>query len=227
MMTFKEYERIYLDRSHTIWLSISNVNLSDLNGIERYQTLGHLDLRNNNISDLSPLAELQNLHSIYISNNTMLDLTPLTKCERLTTLGLRKMNIKNAHAIGEIKNLTKFSIMEVALENLSFLQKTQPLNEITLSSPFLTNIGGLKGMTTLEVLTIINCVKGFFTIENSKTILELQSLKSFNFYSNITSTSNFEELFFRNNNIQLINDILANKFKRRIKYNNNLKLFLQ
>lgn len=230
-MKFKKYEELYLKNDefynygYTVWLSISNANLSDLNGIERYQTIEHIDLRNNNISDLSPLAELQNLHSINISNNITLDLTPLSKCEKTTSLGLRKiMAIKNLDAIGDMKNLNKLSIMEMVLEDLSFLQKTQPLNEITLSSSFLVNVEGLKGMTALEKLTIINCAKDFFTIENSKTILGIESLKFFNFYSNVTINWNFEKLVLQNETLQLINSIPINKFKARVKYNCNCEL---
>ena len=69
----------------------ANPSLHDLEGIERFTALEHLEIERNQVSDISPLSALVNLKGVQIFYEPVSDLTPLAGLDALEVARFRSL----------------------------------------------------------------------------------------------------------------------------------------
>ena len=67
---------------------VTNVEITDISGIEKFTNLTDLDLSSNSISDISALSGLTNLTKLYLGWNSISDIRALSGLTNLTSLYL-------------------------------------------------------------------------------------------------------------------------------------------
>jgi hypothetical protein len=78
----------YLDVKELGRLDGYALEISDIDGVEYFTCLSHLDLFDNEIVDLSPLSDLSTLTRLYLDDNLIVDISPLGQLTNLTALDL-------------------------------------------------------------------------------------------------------------------------------------------
>ena len=138
----------YAVNVHSLFLSGNEI--SDLTPLSTLTFLATLDLDNNRISDITPLARLRyHLHTLKIGGNSVTDLTPLAQ-----TLSLRKLEIWR-NRISDLGPLVRHVNMEdlVAGENqisdLTPLAGFTQLENLGLRDNLVANIGPLQNLNSL------------------------------------------------------------------------------
>lgn len=155
-------------------LSLTGVEISDLNGLQHFVNLQELNLRGNlNVSDLQPLTYLNQLQWLSLGGSSVDDLSALAALPGLKTLavwgtGLTALDIggmahlKNLYAShGEIADVTSLpsGLEELYLdgnnlEDLDFLTGLPLLRVLYLGNSQISDLAPVSGRSGLEVLQI-------------------------------------------------------------------------
>jgi Leucine-rich repeat (LRR) protein len=85
-VTFKEWIEDNLKSFNSIRIVCRNCELIDLDGIEKFEDLKHIDCSNNKIEKLPDLSKLKNLIFINCSNNKLTQLPDLSNLSNLEFL---------------------------------------------------------------------------------------------------------------------------------------------
>ena len=159
-------------------LDLSNCQISDLSGIEKFTSLVDLNLSKNTISDISDLSNLGSLKTLNLSNNTInninnisalttltnlnlnsnkiSDITPISKLINLQVLDVSNNAISTAVAVRSLPNLTSLNVSQnSSLGNLSDVLMSQ-LTALNISSTAITNIENITTCRNLIELNIAN-----------------------------------------------------------------------
>jgi hypothetical protein len=91
-------------------LDLSENELVDLRGLERFTKLTSLNVATNQIRDVSPLENLTELKTLDLSRNQISDLQPLRTLINLESLNVSANNISD---VSPLKNLTKLKALDL------------------------------------------------------------------------------------------------------------------
>jgi len=86
---------------HLYCLSISNMDLQNLQALKRHQKLEHLFVYENKLKSLEGIENMKNLKDLYFQNNQVTSLKPLKKLTKLETV------YASNNKFTEIKGLTE------------------------------------------------------------------------------------------------------------------------
>ncbi len=131
-----------------------SLDVSDLSGLEEFQSLLRLELDGNRVtdlsplrtltklrelslsgsrvSDLSPLSGLKQLSRLDLSGNQVSDLTPLAGCGGLRTLSLRGNDLTDLTPLGYLTGLTTLDLADNRITDLSALYTLSALSSLDL-----------------------------------------------------------------------------------------------
>lgn len=108
-------------------VSCSNNNLSDLNGIEKFENLEKLYCYKNNIESLTSLNKSKDLDDLNVSENNLYNLNGIEFCLKLKTLYCSNNNIKNIDAIKNLINIERLDISNNKLNNIDVIKNLKNL----------------------------------------------------------------------------------------------------
>ena len=194
-------------------LSLTKINLENMNGIENCTLINELRISNCKIKDFSKVENLQNLNKFYnyASSNTDQMIEKLKKCNNLKSLSINLTEIKAIKQISELKNLEELYLDYNWITKIEGIEKLIKLKTLSINR---NNIGSIKDIiknTNIEILTLKNC-----GIQNIEGIEQLASLKSLDLSSNniidITPLANNEKLTYLN--IKNNTNLKINKFTK-------------
>jgi len=225
-MTFKEY--IAENDFNPSGFFGMGYNLTNLEGIEKYESVTSLDLSDNLLTDISPLTKLTKLENLNLKNNLIKDISPLAKLKNLRTLNLNKNPIENYFPLIELKSLEILNIECNIVGDLDFLAKMKSLKFLYVSSPFLEDISGLSELNNLKGLSISNTSNQFERYKegnNCTTIMHLKSLLDFNYKKNIGY--NMARAILKSNSLKSVNGLSIRTIRKKLKYGTNISILLQ
>ena len=144
-------------------LEASNVNISDLTGLEHATNLTNLLLgqthvegvgwiNSNSVSDLSPLSGLTNLTGLWLERNAFTDISPLAGLTNLTELNLGGNNLSNISPVAGLTNLRQLWLWDNNISDISPVAGLTNLIELILQSNAISDISPLSGLTNLTGL---------------------------------------------------------------------------
>ncbi|WP_045217042.1 leucine-rich repeat domain-containing protein [Desulfonatronovibrio magnus] len=184
------------DMEELLVLNASQLDITDLTGLEYAVNLNQLYLNNNNVSNLSALAELESLTHLHLWNNNISDssLSDLSKLESLTFLHLgSNISISDVSALGNLLNLQELHLSFNNISNISALTNLASLHTLNLWG---NNISDISALSSLENLHSIQL--GDNNIVDISALAQLASLHSLYLRGNdireISYLSNLENL---------------------------------
>ena len=119
-------------------LSVNDVNIHDLTGLEHAVNLTTLSLNNNRISDVTPLATLSQLTNLSLNNNRIIDVSPLVSLTQLKILILDDNHISDASTLAGLSQLETLSINNNNLSDVVPLTKLTRLKTLHLRDNLLS-----------------------------------------------------------------------------------------
>ena len=202
-------------------LDLSNLNLTNLSGLEYLTNISSIDICNNQISDIKPLEHLFNLTELNASNNNI---------ESIDSLPYYKNNYIKKYNFANNK-ITDISCLEnwvgcYSTVYVGWRQGGDPnfrCNEFDFSNNNIDNINGVKNLKCLMYMNL-----------NNNEITDISSLKDYNFEVNTEiyddeeylkeQLEDFKGIYLRGNNIDP--DNTGNKAAIEVFNNKGVKLVL-
>jgi len=175
-------------------LNLSNNDISDLSALSSLTNLLELDLGENNISDLSTLPVLPALEFLELSYNSISVLTPLSDFTTLTDLYLNDTNITDISALSDLTALETLYLSENSITDFSALASLNQLNELDIVSTTISSIDALLALPNLEYLYADdNNISSIGTLTQANQTLRQLSLRN-NSISDISSIADLTAL---------------------------------
>ena len=162
----------YAVNVHALFLSGNDI--SDLTPLSTLTFLQTLDLGNNRISDITPLARLvYHLNTLKLNDNLITDLTPLTRSFSLRTLEIVDNRISDLSPLAGHVNLTHLSASNNRISDLSPLARLTRMEYLHLRRNRITNIDPLQNMQRLTTLSL----EGNFSLRKVSALSGLNNLR--------------------------------------------------
>ena len=177
-------------------IELSNKNITNITGIEKFTSVTTLDLSNNKIIDLSPLNVdgLKNkITNLNLSNNEITDISVIAGYTILTDLDLGYNQITNISYISNHTALTTLYLNNNQITSVSDLASCSTLSNLYIQNNEITSLDGIQSITTITGLYAAN--NNITDISNLSTLTLLTTLDlSGNQITGLTSLSSFSAL---------------------------------
>ena len=155
-------------------LFLSGNDISDLTPLGTLTFLQTLDLANNRISDITPLARLvYHLNTLKLNDNLITDLTPLARSFSLRTLEIVDNRISDLSPLADHVRLTHLSASNNRISDLSPLARLTRMEYLHLRRNRITNIDPLQNMQSLTTLSL----EGNFSLRKVSALSGLNNLR--------------------------------------------------
>lgn len=135
---------------NTFELDISNSNISNLSGIEKFCNLVDFVAENNNISDLTPLSSITGLTSIRLSGNKISDCSTFSNFTNAEYIYIEYNNITDLTPFLQLKKLKYLSVSNNNLQtgvlnsvDNNVIETAEKIKETALSNSEYGNVWGL------------------------------------------------------------------------------------
>lgn len=140
---------LYLLGEKSQEIDLSNLNISDITGIEYLINARSIDLSNNSISDISSISLLSKLSTINLNNNNISDISSISKLSNLEKIYIDNNRIKDISFINE--NTVISANGQVINEQISVPERNDyilpyPIKDRDYSDP-ITNIININNKT--------------------------------------------------------------------------------
>ncbi len=130
-------------------LSATDLNITDLTGLEAAENLTRLYLGHNQISDISALSGLTGLTELRIDSNQLSDISALSGLTGLTYIFLHNNQISDISGLMGLANLKKLYLENNQISDISALSGLTNLTELYLQNNQISDINALSGLTNL------------------------------------------------------------------------------
>ena len=209
-------------------LSVSNNNLTSLDGIAGLKKLKRLKAENNQIADTEQAKGLKSLKELYLSGNQLTNLNGINNLKKLTYLDASNNNLTSLGGIGKLEKLEKLRLSGNHLSGVKGIKKLKNLKELYLDDNNMKKIGEIGQIKNLTKLYMngnqMTGVKGIGKLKN----LQLLSLNDncLTKLGEITQLKKLERLYLSKNKIKTLSDSdlkSLKKLRSLVLYDNELK----
>ncbi len=204
-------------------ITISNLNLENLNGIENCQKLVSLSAYSSLIKDYSKITYLTSLKGIrltYLENfNEFIDLIKDLPLERLEISNSNAPSIKNVSKLRD--TLKVIAITDSNVEKIDGLESFSQLTSLSLSSNKIINFVDIASIKSIDNLKELN-LRGNDTIDGNRENYSSDDLNKINRISQILDRGG--KIFLDENKISLFTNYKEISFSwKRLENLNSLK----
>lgn len=146
-------------------LDLSGYDLTDLTGLEHFQSLETLNLSGNRLTDVSELANLPHLKVVDLSFNRLTDVPELP--DTLETLDLEGNDVSDLSFLPASETLTTLNLRDNDVSSLEALERTPNVTHLNVRGNAIESIGPLQGLTGLVNVNLRdNRIADFSPLEN-------------------------------------------------------------
>jgi len=131
-------------------LHMNAKNIENLDGIQYFVKLTHLDVNNNLIKDLEPVVFLNNLESIGAGGNLISDISCLESCTSLSSIDLNSNYIVDISSLENLINLTWLNLMSNQITDLTPILALPKLQWLSVSDNNIDDYTSLAEIPRLE-----------------------------------------------------------------------------
>ncbi|SDJ22857.1 leucine-rich repeat domain-containing protein [Salimicrobium halophilum] len=171
-------------------LDLSEKELSNLEGLEKFTNLEELDLSHNNLTDIAELDELRNLEKLFLQNNQISEVSPLSSKPTLQVLSLSSNTITDITGLDSLPALKELRLNNNGIDDVRPLTSFEGLHRLFLNNNNLSTLEGVGGLTELTYLWVDHN-----TLTNLEQVTELRQLESLHFqWNDIQDTTPMEDL---------------------------------
>lgn len=131
-------------------LHMNAKNIENLDGIQYFVKLTHLDVNNNLIKDLEPVVFLKNLESIGAGGNLISDISCLESCTSVSSIDLNSNYIVDVSSLENLINLTWLNLMSNQISDLTPILTLPKLQWLSVSGNNIDDYSSLAEIPRLE-----------------------------------------------------------------------------
>jgi Leucine-rich repeat (LRR) protein len=190
-------------KGFVIRLNLSDNQLTEIKGLEKFANLQQLYLSNNQLTEIKGLEMLANLQQLYLSNNQLTEINGLEKLVNLKKLDLSSNQLTETKGLEKLVNLQGLYLSNNQLTEIKGLKNLVNLKQLYLSRNQLTEISGLENLVNLQQshlsnnqLTKINGLKKLVNLKqlhlSNNQLTEIKGLEKF---------ANLQQLYLSNNQL--------------------------
>ena len=184
-------------------LSMKNLRIKDLRGLETARNLTWVNIDSNRVSDLTPLSALTNLEFLAFGDNQVSDLTPLSSLTNLQQLYFFSNRVSDITPLSDLTNLQQLDFSDNQVSDITPLSDLINLQQLDFSINRVSDLTPLSTLTNLQQLYFSD--NQVSDITPLSTLTNLQQLDfSINQVSDITPLStltNLQQLYFSDNQV--------------------------
>ena len=174
-------------------LDLSNLKISNLNGLQHATQIENLNLSYNNISDISYISGLTNLKTLNLDSNELTNISQLSTIITLENLSLSENEISEISHLSTLTNLKTLNLEFNEITDITHLDSLRGLTELSLYSNKITDISGISNLTNLNSLDLSS--NDINTISHLLNLTELNYLNlDSNKITDITVLSSLNKL---------------------------------
>ncbi len=143
------------DMLNLYYLSISELGVTDLTGLEYALELTEFTLARENINSLEPLKNLSNLERFSLRYSEIEDL-PIEFSEEVNLKHVSIVNteIKDTTFLTHMTNVDHLTMTDAGLTDISSLKDLNNVQQLNLRGNEIEDISSLKGKNNLEILNL-------------------------------------------------------------------------
>ena len=151
-------------------LDLSNLQITDISGIEVFEKLLSLNLSNNSINDFSPISKTKKVDELYLNNCGITDLSFLNQSsfnsKELFVLDLSNNQLLNFNTLDAFTNIRKLYLANTRLTDSNIIQlKDLKVNDLDISNNVeLTDISILNYLIDLTNQSDLGLKKGLINL---------------------------------------------------------------
>lgn len=182
-------------------LNISKNTINNISPLSGLIKLENLNLSQNKITDIKPLTNLVNLRSLKLDNNNISDISSLSDHYMLESLFLGNNKISDESVLKSITNLKHLSLFYTLIDDTTVFSELKNLVELDLSRTQITDISPLRNCVNIQTLYIYDDA-----VLDLSVLKHLKNLDSFYYDDYYDKTIVNDELFSRS-------ELMINKAK--------------
>jgi hypothetical protein len=134
-------------------LSVDNLGIRSLQGLQFATDLVSITITNNDITDLSPIANLSSLAYLNLNGNRITNINHIGGISNLNTLLLNNNLIGDISPLANLTNLNILSLKNNTIHDISPLEFLT-LDKLYLDENQIVDISHIAGMTSLNTLSL-------------------------------------------------------------------------
>ena len=192
-------------------LSIKNLGIKDLKGLETARNLTWVNIDSNRVSDLTPLSDLTNLEFLAFGDNRVSDITPLSNLTNLESLYLFSNQVSDISLLSALTNLGVLNFSDNEVSDIGSLSSLTNLQSLSFSINEVSDITSLSSLTNLQSLSFSdNEVSDISSLSNLTNLVSLGfSINEVSDISSLSSLTNLQSLSFNINEVSDISSLSA------------------
>ncbi|EZH66384.1 hypothetical protein DH09_10650 [Bacillaceae bacterium JMAK1] len=113
-------------------LNLSSMQITNLEGLQKFENLTSLNLSDNKITDITHIGSLERLEDLNLENNQVTDLAPLENNSSLASLNIRENNVSSLEPLLELIYLTELNVRENRIVDVEPLRSLSQLEDVNL-----------------------------------------------------------------------------------------------
>lgn len=149
------------------FLPLSNKEIQNLEGIQYFKNVTHLQLASNQLTDVTPLGELNSLIILDLQNNQIRDLSPLKNLQQLTSLNV---NNNQLNSLETLKYLPNIGYLYASGNEIQDVSPTAHLEKLDLFDYSNNQISDISCLTRFDELR-------YGDLTGQKVVLPAQKVK--------------------------------------------------
>ncbi|UXN02331.1 hypothetical protein [Bartonella sp. HY406] len=131
-------------------LTIVDVDIASLDGIDHFKNLKHLDLRLSRVGDISALKSIHRLKSVDFRKTNIIDISVLAGHDDLSYVNLNDSKVKDISALRNKNKLNFLELRRTLVEDTTPLAGLEKLTYLYLTSTPVRNMSGFAALPRLE-----------------------------------------------------------------------------
>ena len=187
-------------------LSMKNLRIKDLRGLETARNLTWVNIDSNRVSDLTPLSALTNLEFLAFGDNQVSDLTSLSSLTNLKQLYFFSNRVSDITPLSDLTNLQQLDFSDNQVSDITPLSDLINLQQLDFSINRVSDLTPLSSLTNLQLLDFSdNQVSDITPLSD---LINLQQLNfSINRVSDLTPLSSLTNLQLLDFSINQVSDL--------------------
>ena len=135
-------------------LTLTDCQISSIEGLSKAQKLTYLDLHSNAIRDITPLSFTSNLQYLDLSHNALTNLSAISALKNLQKLNVSYNSLNSIIPAAGCTGLTYLDISHNTINSISALSNLTGLREFYAASNLISDVSPLSGALGLTYLDI-------------------------------------------------------------------------
>ena len=138
------------------WLTITGLNVNNIDFLQKLTKLEYLEVLNMNVSDISPMKGLVNLQTLKLFMAKVTDISPLASLKELRHLNLENTQLSDVEPLRNLTKLEYLDLRATKITSIEPLKNLVNLKYLDICSTRVKDLGPLSKLKNLEMLKVLS-----------------------------------------------------------------------